>query len=498
MNEGTDSSFKHLPTPPVLIKITRRLSVLRRYLPLVVFCLSWPALAVADWPTHRGNAQRTGNIDGKPGPTKPKLLWHHLSQSQFVSSPAISDKGNVLYLSGLDAFNSGIFYAIATDLKAASRVLWSKNPPYLQKPAVSSPVLADGLLFFGDGMHQTDGASLYCLKADSGLPIWKFYMPGNLVHMEGAPVVDKGKVYMGAGNGGVFCVELGRIVINGKEHDLKEAQALLQKKWKELEDQYEKDKKKDPDTAIPPSPNDLPQAKPKLLWQQGKEKWHVDSSLAVAKDRVFATTAFLDMEKFGERALLCLKASDGSQVWKAPLDFNPWAGATIAGNVALVGCSSIRLDPAELAQAKGEVIAVDIDKGNIVWKKKLPGGVVSSIAVHDNVAVVTATDGKVRAYDVATGNPRWTYSATAAFFAGAAIAGKAAYVADLKGIVHAINLEQGTKLWTLDLPAHPAIKSPGSFYGSPIVHDGKIYLATCNLHGETAWRPTVVVCIGEG
>ena len=67
----------------------------------------------------------------------------------------------------------------------------------------------------------------------------------------------------------------------------------------------------------------------------------------------------------------------------------------------------------------------------------------------------------------------------------------------LKGKVHALKLETGTKLWELDLNTHPDVKSPGMFYGAPVVHDGKIYLATCNLHGEAAWRPTTVVCLGE-
>jgi outer membrane protein assembly factor BamB len=303
---------------------------------------------------------------------------------------------------------------------------------------------------------------------------------------------------MGGGNAGVFCLDVNKVTLDGKEHDLKTTQEILHKRWKELQDKYEKDKKRDPDFAIPPSENDLPQAKPKLLWQQGKDKWHVDASVAVAGDRVLAATAFLDQEQLGERALLCLKSSDGSTLWKVPLKHNPWAGPTIANDTALVGCSSIRLDPNELAQGKGEVVAIGVDKGDVLWKKDYPGGVVASIAVHDKTAVFAATDGKVRAVDLKSGDARWTYNAKAALFAAPAIAGKVVYVADLAGVTHALDFEKGTKLWDLDLSKHPDIKSPGMFYGSPIVHEGKIYLATCNLHGANAWRPTVVVCLGDG
>jgi outer membrane protein assembly factor BamB len=292
-------------------------------------------------------------------------------------------------------------------------------------------------------------------------------------------------------------VEIQRVTLEGKEYDIKETKAVLQKKWKELQDKYEKEKKKDPDLAVPPSENDLPQPSPKLVWQKGKDKWHVDAPVAVAGDKVLAATAFLDVEQLGERALLCLKASDGSQLWKAPVKYNPWGGPTVSGSVALVGCSTIRLDIEEIKQAKGEVVAVDMDKGTPKWQKEYPGGVVSTIAVQDGVAVFTATDGKVRAVDVATGAPRWTASVGAPLFAGPAIAGKMVYVGDLKGVVHGISLEKGTKLWSLDLSNHPDIKSPGSFYGAPIVHEGRIYVATCNLQGPNAYRPTTVACLGE-
>ncbi len=461
-------------------------------LALILLC---PALASADWPTHRGNAQRTGCVDGKPGPAKPKLLWHFNCENQFVCSPA-SD-GKRLYYSALGGFNSGVFYAFSTDIKPASRVSWVKNPPYIGQPAVGSPVLSGGMVFFGDGMHQTSGARLYCLKGDTGLPLWKYEMGGELVHMEGAPTVDKGRVYMNAGNGGVFCVDVNRVVLEGKELDIKDSQAILQKRWKEMQDKYQNEKKQNPDFAVPPRETDLPQPKPKLIWQKGKDKWHVDAAVAVADNKVLAGTAFLDAEKLGERALVCLKAADGDTLWTAKLKYNPWGGPTVAGKLALVGCSNIRLDPDEIKNARGEVVAVTLDTGNVKWKKEYPGGVVSSIAVHDGLAIFTSTDGKVRAVDAGSGIARWTYNAGFPLFAAPAVAGKLVYVADLKGVVHAIRLDKGTKEWTLDVANHPDIKLPGGFYGSPIVHDGRIYLATCNLSGANAYRPTVVVCLGD-
>ena len=43
---------------------------------------------------------------------------------------------------------------------------------------------------------------------------------------------------------------------------------------------------------------------PKRLWQVGQEKWHVDAPVTVAGDRVLAATAFLNLEKVGDRRCL--------------------------------------------------------------------------------------------------------------------------------------------------------------------------------------------------
>ena len=41
------------------------------------------------------------------------------------------------------------------------------------------------------------------------------------------------------------------------------------------------------------------------------------------------------------------------------------------------------------------------------------------------------------------------------------------------------------------------VNAPGMIYGGPVVHGGRIYVATCNLEGPNARKPTVVVGIGE-
>src|SRR5262249_30885403 len=285
------------------------------------------------WATYRGNPERTGCTDGKAGPAAPKVLWALPSQDHFIAAPVPS--ADRVFVSGLGAFNASTFRALATDPKAAGRVAWSKPAPFLRLPTVSSPAVVDGKLVFGDGMHQTDGATLHCLRADNGLPLWQLAVPGTLVHLEGSPTVEKGRVYLGGGAAGVLCVDMNRVTLDGKEMDLPAIQKILGAKWAELVKKYEEDVKKDPDFAVKPTDAQLPKPSPVKLWEQGKEKWHVDAPVAVAGDLVLAASAYLDHEKVGDRALFGLDAKTGDVKWRTPLALNPWGGPTVSGDAVI-------------------------------------------------------------------------------------------------------------------------------------------------------------------
>src|SRR5438552_3406250 len=192
---------------------------------------------------------------------------------------------------------------------------------------------------------------------------------------------------------------------------LPEIQKILDQKWKELQAKYEADKTKDPDFPVPPNDDQLPNPAPVKLWEQGREKWHVDAPVAVAGDRVLVASAFLDKEKVGDRALFCLDAKTGAIHWRAPLALNPWGGPTVAGDLVVVSGSTIGYDPKALKGAKGQVAAIGLADGKEKWRKDVPGGVLSCVAVSGDLAIATASDGRVRAFDLATGERRWIYEA---------------------------------------------------------------------------------------
>jgi outer membrane protein assembly factor BamB len=460
-----------------------------RFFPLLLFPL---VLLGADWSTYRGNAQRSGG-DGKPGPTMPKVLWSHPAKEHFVAAPIVAE--GRLYASGLGFVNAPTFYALDIAPMAKSRVAWLKTAPVLELPTVSSPALSGDTLIFGEGMHQTNGASVYGIARATGTPLWQFKVEGDLVHLEGAPTLAGGKVYLGGGAAGVLCLDPEKLTLEGKALAPEAIAKTIENKRAELQKKYEQAKAKNDPFAVPPTDRDLPRATPALVWQAGKERWHVDAPVAVIGDKVLVASAFLDKEKVGSRALYCLEASTGKEVWMAPLSINPWGGPSVQGDTVVVTGSSISYAPEEVKGAKGVIAAFDLATGKPRWKKDLPGAALACAALTKDLVVVPCTDGKVRAYSLAKGAIRWTADTGAPYFAPATLSDDTAYVADLEGIVYALNLKTGARKWKLDLGAET--KTPGSVYAGPVLAEGRLYVATCNLAGKYAGKPTVIVCISD-
>lgn len=462
----------------------------------LIFAISGSASAAepGPWATYRGNPARTGNTDNRPGPEKPAVLWVVKSQDHFVASPVPVKDG--IYLSGIGAFNRPTISVFPLAAKSTPKPIWTKSAPFLKLASVSSPAVAGDYLIFGDGMHQDSGGVLYCVNAATSKPLWQLPLPGNLIHLEGAPVVAGGKVYIGGGAAGVLCVEMSKAAFDGKEYDLAAIAKMQETKWKDLVAKYEEAKAKKDDFAIPPDDDQLLKFAPKRLWQKGEQKWHVDAPVNLAGDLLLVPTSFLDKEKVGERALHALNSTTGATVWKRDLTFNPWGGATVADGLALVTGSSIGYYYKELRGAKGDLTALDLKTGTVKWRKEIPsGGIVGCAAAGDGLAVVTATDDKVRAYKLADGERAWLFDAKTPFFAPPAIAAGVVYVADLAGVVRALDLKTGTVKWTLNLAKE--VGAPGMVYGGITIHGGKLVVATCNLEGPNAGKETVVVCIGS-
>src|SRR5262249_41049707 len=121
---------------------------------------------------------------------------------QVLSSPVVAD--NRVYLAALRQKGLELFGALYCVNATTKQLLWTFTNNGAMKPVYSTPCLADGRLYIGEGFHTDHGCTRYCLAAQSGKKLWEFPTTS---HTEGAPVVANGRVYFSAGDDGVLCVD---------------------------------------------------------------------------------------------------------------------------------------------------------------------------------------------------------------------------------------------------------------------------------------------------
>ena len=235
-----------------------------------------------------------------------------------------------------------------------------------------------------------------------------------------------------------------------------------------------------------------------LLWQQGKDKWHVDAPVTVVGDRVLVASAFLDKEKLGDRALFCLDAKTGDIVWRKPLKINPWGGPSVVGKTVVVSGSTIGYDPKALEGRQGRAgrLRPGRRQGEVAQGDHRRRGVLRRPDRRTR-RWSTATDGKVRAFDLATGERRWIYDAKTPFFAPAGRRGRRRLRRRSQGRDPRHRPRRRRREVEARPGRRPGVKAPGMIYGGPVVQGGRLYVATCNLADNGKGTPTVVVCIGE-
>jgi hypothetical protein len=162
----------------------------------------------------------------------------------FIASPATD--GQAVFVSGLGLCNSATFQALHPQSAAASRQRWLKGPPYLKLPLASSPAIAGGLWSLATACTKRTAECCMPLRADTGLPVWQYPVPGTLIHLEGGPAIVDGKVFIGGGNAGVICVDSNRLELDGKPVDRAAVEADLEKRWQELLAKYEQERRSIP------------------------------------------------------------------------------------------------------------------------------------------------------------------------------------------------------------------------------------------------------------
>jgi outer membrane protein assembly factor BamB len=270
----------------------------------------------------------------------------------------------------------GVLYRL--DAQTGKKV-WEFDDGGDMKPVFSSPCIADGRLYVGEGFHTDPDCKLYCLNADTGKKLWAFPTGS---HTESSPCVAAGKVYFGAGDDGVYCLD----AVTGK------------KLW-----QYPG---KDGDTT--------PTVAPRSGGNPGKRRLnlHVDSSPAVVGDRLYAGSGIgREAGEAGDPAVFCLDARTGKKLWLLPLEARnlpAWGSPAVAGDQLFFGIGNgDLLETTRDEKPAGALLCVDARTGRERWRYDIGNGVLNKPAVDETCVYFGGRDGFCYCVDRKDGRLRW-------------------------------------------------------------------------------------------
>lgn len=404
-----------------------------------------------DWPMARGTLARRGAAELAEGPNGGGLNWSWKQGSEaFFSSPTLI--GNRVYVASavFGAFSSsGQIYCFDADTGA---IAWKGGPPGY-RPTFSSPVISGNYLVCGEGLHTTRNARVICLDLRSGHEgetLWTFATSS---HVECTPVIYEGRVYVGAGDDGYYCLEL------------------------------------EPETT----------GNARVVWHVPGEKYvDAETSLAVHEGKVYAGLGV------GGKALCVLDAANGNELRRLPMPYPVFSPPAIADGKLYLGLgngdfanSAAKLleaeiqkligegkGEAEIAAAKrslaseGEVRCIDLATLKTDWTFATRDTVLGSIAVAGDRLYFGSRDRHVYALS-RDGQPQGKWNSRAGIVASPAVTEKHVYVVNEGGMLFALDRNTFEPVWEYRLGAATSlVGTPPLFISSPVAGRGRIYVGT--------------------
>ncbi|HPD17217.1 MAG TPA: PQQ-binding-like beta-propeller repeat protein [Planctomycetota bacterium] len=335
--------------------------------------------AGSDWPVFRGGPERRGAVLDAPEPTLPETIWSFKSDAKCIyASPAIV--GNRLYVTTaekgvftdrgailcLDAETGGEVWRYSPrDFRATfsspSVVVGGTSPSRVSRRG-DTPPTGDGYVVVGEGLHYTTDARINCLDLKGNL-VWELRTKS---HVESAPCIYNGRVYIGAGDDGYYCIDLA------------------------------------------PGPD----GKPNVVWHlDGKKYPDCETAHLVADGMVFLGLGM------GGNAILGLDAETGKELWRLEAPYPVFAPPALADGKLYVGMGNGNYvetaeqvrdnvlkkmrdagkSAAELTEAEkrlgpaGEVWCIEPKTGKVLWKFPTPQVILGAIVVGGGSGTVGGT-----------------------------------------------------------------------------------------------------------
>ena len=338
------------------------------------------------WSTFRGGKHRTGHVDTLSGPTNGAPAWIFKDEEpmavDFSSSPAVV--GNRLYIGSTHGsiFSlGGATYCIDTE---SQKILWRYTSP---TPIFSSPAVAAGRVYIGEGYHHDSDCHLRCLDAHTGELIWSFRTAS---HVESTPFISQGKLYFTAGADGVYCID----ALEGQQ-----------------------------------------------IWHYPEV--HADMSPVVHKGKVYFGTGY------GDYRIYAVDAQTGAEVWSKEMPYPVWGSPSVEENIVYFGLGRGNFSDSAPIPA-GKVVALDPETGDTVWEYEAEDAVLTAISVQNGYVTFGSRDGYVYSLGLADGQLNWKTDLGGPVVSSPAVTMDTVYAATKNGGIYALAAGDGKVQWEFD------------------------------------------------
>lgn len=326
---------------------------------------------------------------------------------------------------------------IQDDLK----LRWSFD---IGQPVVSSPVVGHGRVYIG-----ADDGALHCIDLATGAEVWAF-QTGDMI--EAPPLLLSERIYVGSSNANFYAINQ-----DGT-----------------------------------------------LAWKQKTDDQILSSANWIAGEGDEPATIVFGSYDF---SLYGLRSTDGEVLWRYPTQDRLNGSPAVLGDRVLVGGCDTKLhivsgrtgeliesmemgDACHIAAAVGgvgdrvyfghygnEYVCVDLVSDEVVWRYTHPSqAFFSPPAIGEEVVLFGGRDKKLHCVDRETGDERWSFAARRRVDSGAVIVDDRVVFTSEDGRVRILTLDAGEEVWSYDV-GKPISSSPAVALGHIVIgaSDGRIY-----------------------
>lgn len=123
------------------------------------------------------------------------------------------------------------------------------------------------------------------------------------------------------------------------------------------------------------------------------------------------------------------------------------------------------------ATTKGEIVALDKNSGQSIWRFPTSGKIYSTPAIANGKLVCASTDGSVYCLNLKTGKLDWKFETEKPIVASPAIDGNMVFLGSSEGIFRAIDLKSGKLIWQFT-------EVENFVESKPLVYNGAVYFGS--------------------